>query len=40
MKKSKQHALIVITHQKLTTVNYNLYELQFMNLNTTQECLE
>ena len=31
---------VVITYRKPATVNYNPYELQSINLDTTQECSE
>ena len=40
MKRSKQHALVVIAHQKLTTTNHDLYRLQSINLDITYECSE
>ena len=40
MKKSRQHAPVIIMHKKLTTIYHNLNELQSMNLDTTHECSE
>ena len=40
MKKNKQHASVVITHKKLTTVYHDLYKLQLINLDATQEYSE
>ena len=40
MKRYKQHALVVITHQKPTIINHDLYKLQSMNLDATHEHLE
>ena len=35
MKKIRQHAPVMITQRKLTTIYHDLYELQSMNLDTT-----
>ena len=40
MKKIKQHAPVMITQKKLTTVYHNSYSLQSINLNATHRCLE
>ena len=39
MKKNKQHALVIITHKKLTIVYHDLYRLQSMDLDTTHRHL-